>query len=199
RRAGRLALARRRGPARPDRPRRRLGGASALVIVCLHCGEENPERARFCLACGQPLVAAEPPREVRKVVTVLFADTVGSTALGESRDPEAVRAQMAEWFAEARTALERHGGRVEKFVGDAVMAVFGVPQAHEDDALRAVRAAAELRSPQLRIGVNTGGVVTGEGETLVTGDAVNVAARLEQAAAPGEILIGGETRRLVRD
>src|SRR5262249_55626689 len=123
----------------------------------------------------------------------------GSTALGESRDPEAVRAQMAEWFAEARTALERHGGRVEKFVGDAVMAVFGVPQAHEDDALRAVRAAAGRPSPQLPIGVNTGGGVTGEGETLVTGDAVNVAARLEQAAAPGEILIGGETRRLVRD
>jgi class 3 adenylate cyclase/tetratricopeptide (TPR) repeat protein len=169
------------------------------VIVCPHCGEENPDRARFCLACGQPLVAAEPPREVRKVVTVLFADTVGSTALGESRDPEAVRALMADWFAEARAVLERHGGRVEKFVGDAVMAVFGVPRAHEDDALRAVRAAAELRSPQLRIGVNTGAVVAGEGETLVTGDAVNVAARLEQAAAPGEILIGAETRRLVRD
>jgi adenylate/guanylate cyclase family protein len=95
--------------------------------------------------------------------------------------------------------LQRHGGRVEKFVGDAVMAVFGIPQAHENDALRAVRAAAELRSPQLRIGVNTGEVVTGEGETLVTGDAVNVAARLEQAAAPGEILIGAETRGLVRD
>ena len=169
------------------------------MIACPACGEENPERARFCLACGRPLEAAEAPREVRKVVTVLFADTVGSTALGESRDPEAVRAQMADWFAEARTVLERHGGRVEKFVGDAVMAVFGVPQAYEDDALRAVRAAAELRSPQLRIGVNTGGVVTGEGETLVTGDAVNVAARLEQAAGPGEILIGAETRRLVRD
>jgi class 3 adenylate cyclase len=95
--------------------------------------------------------------------------------------------------------LQRHGGRVEKFVGDAVMAVFGIPQAHENDALRAVRAAAELRSPQLRIGVNTGEVVSGEGETLVTGDAVNVAARLEQAAAPGEILIGAETRGLVRD
>ncbi|HEU5212821.1 MAG TPA: adenylate/guanylate cyclase domain-containing protein [Gaiellaceae bacterium] len=169
------------------------------MIVCSACGEENPDRARFCLACGNPLAVAEAPREVRKVVTVLFADTVGSTALGESRDPEAVRAQMADWFAAARAVLERHGGRVEKFVGDAVMAVFGVPQANEDDALRAVRAAAELRSPQLRIGVNTGGVVTGEGETLVTGDAVNVAARLEQAAAPGEILIGAETRGLVRD
>jgi class 3 adenylate cyclase/tetratricopeptide (TPR) repeat protein len=169
------------------------------VVVCASCGEENPDRARFCLSCGRPLAAAEPAREVRKVVTVLFADTVGSTALGESRDPEAVRAQMADWFADARATLERHGGRVEKFVGDAVMAVFGVPQAYEDDALRAVRAASELRSPQLRIGVNTGGVVTGEGETHVTGDAVNVAARLEQAAGPGEILIGAETRRLVRD
>ena len=106
---------------------------------------------------------------------------------------------MANWFEDARTILERHGGTVEKFIGDAVMAVFGIPRTHEDDALRAVRAAAELQRPELRIGVNTGEVVAGEGETIVTGDAVNVAARLEQAAGPGEVLIGMETFRLVRD
>src|SRR5439155_3776461 len=115
------------------------------------------------------------------------------------RDPESMRKEMGEWFAEARAILERHGGRVEKFVGDAVMAVFGIPQIHEDDALRAVRAAVELRDPAIRIGVNTGEVVAGEGETLVTGDAVNVAARLEQAAQPGEVVIGTTTRDLVRD
>jgi class 3 adenylate cyclase/tetratricopeptide (TPR) repeat protein len=135
---------------------------------------------------------------VRKTVTILFADVVGSTALGESRDPERIRAQMGRWFDATRATIEAHGGTVEKFAGDSVMAVFGVPTSHEDDALRAVRAAAELRSPELRIGVNTGEVVAGDGEALVTGDAVNVAARLEQEAAPGEVLIGAETERLVR-
>ena len=144
-------------------------------------------------------------REQRKVVTVLFCDLVGSTALGDSADPEVVRARMRRYFEDLRAILERHGGSVEKFVGDAVMAVFGIPTAHEDDALRAVRAAAEMREAiaehglEARIGINTGEVVVGgEGETLVTGDAVNVAARLEQAAAPGEILIGADTRALVR-
>ena len=145
-------------------------------------------------------------REQRKVVTVLFCDLVGSTALGESTDPEALRARMRRYFGDLRTILERHGGTVEKFVGDAVMAVFGIPTSHEDDALRAARAASEMRQAiaehglEARIGVNTGEVVVGgEGETLVTGDAVNVAARLEQAAGPGEILIGSATRLLVRD
>jgi class 3 adenylate cyclase/tetratricopeptide (TPR) repeat protein len=145
-------------------------------------------------------------REQRKVVTILFCDLVGSTALGESTDPEALRARMRRYFEDLRTILERHGGSVEKFAGDAVMAVFGIPTAHEDDALRAVRAAAEMREAvaghglEARIGVNTGEVVVGgEGETLVTGDAVNVAARLEQAAPNGEILIGGGTHVLVRD
>ena len=140
-------------------------------------------------------------REQRKVVTVLFCDLVGSTALGESTDPEALRARMRRYFEDLRAILERHGGSVEKFVGDAVMAVFGIPVSHEDDALRAVRAAAEMRAAvaehglEARIGINTGEVVVGgEGETLVTGDAVNVAARLEQAAPSGEILIGAETR-----
>ena len=152
------------------------------------------------------MATSEPARESRKVVTVLFCDLVGSTSLGESTDPEALRARMRRYFDDLRVIIERHGGTVEKFVGDAVMAVFGIPVSHEDDALRAVRAAAEMGAAvtehglEARMGVNTGEVVVGgEGETLVTGDAVNVAARLEQAAQPGEALIGAETRALVRD
>ena len=143
-------------------------------------------------------------REQRKVVTVVFCDLAGSTALGESIDPERLRALLARYFDHMRTLVERHGGTVEKFIGDAVMAVFGVPTSHEDDALRAVRAALEMRDalPGLdlegRLGVMTGEVVTGTGERLATGDAVNVAARLEQAAQPGEILIGEPTLALVR-
>jgi class 3 adenylate cyclase/tetratricopeptide (TPR) repeat protein len=156
--------------------------------------------------------------EVRKTVTVLFADVTGSTALGEHLDPESMRGVMARYFDEMRSAIDAHGGTVEKFIGDAVMAVFGVPVVHEDDALRAVRAATQIREIlgslnvelerdwgariQIRTGVNTGEVVAGdssEGQSFVTGDTVNVAARLEQAAEPGEILIGEETHRLVRD
>ncbi len=174
-------------------------------MVCAACGSENPDGFRFCGSCGAALEPVAALREVRKVVTIVFCDLSGSTALGDRTDPEALRATMRGYYDEMRRILERHGGTVEKFVGDAVMAVFGVPVSHEDDALRAVRAAWEMREavPALglaaRIGVNTGEVVAGEGETLVTGDAVNVAARLEQAAAPGEVLIGEETRRLVRD
>ena len=141
----------------------------------------------------------------RKTVTILFCDVTGSTALGESVDPEALRRVLARYFERMKAIVERHGGTVEKFIGDAVMAVFGVPVAHEDDALRALRAADEMRNalPELgveaRIGVNTGEVVTGTEERLVTGDAVNVAARLEQAAQPGEVLLGATTRALVRD
>ena len=153
--------------------------------------------------------------EQRKTVTALFCDVTGSTALGERLDPESLRGVMARYFDLARQVVERHGGSVEKFIGDAVMAVFGIPVLHEDDALRAVRAAAELRDGlaglneglvrdygttlELRIGVNTGEVVTGTEERLATGDAVNVTARLEQAAQPGEILLGAETRALLRD
>jgi class 3 adenylate cyclase len=139
----------------------------------------------------------------RKVVTVLFCDVVGSTALGESVDPEALQGLLARYFERMKAIVESHGGSVEKFIGDAVMAVFGVPVAHEDDALRACRAAVEMRDalPELgvegRIGVNTGEVLAGTEERLATGDAVNVAARLEQAAAPGEILVGAETLGLV--
>jgi class 3 adenylate cyclase/tetratricopeptide (TPR) repeat protein len=144
-------------------------------------------------------------REQRKTVTVLFCDVAGSTALGERLDPEALRLVLARYFEQMKAIVEYHGGTVEKFIGDAVMAVFGVPVLHEDDALRALRAAVEMRDAlpalgiQGRIGVTTGEVVTGTEERLATGDAVNVAARLEQAAEPGEILIGEETYRLTRD
>ena len=184
-------------------------------MVCPSCGHENPADAKFCSECGAPLAAAAHPTEQRKVVTVVFSDVTGSTALGERLDPESLRRVLARYFELASQVVERHGGVVEKFIGDAVMAVFGVPQVHEDDALRAVRAAAELRealealnvelerdyatSLSVRIGVNTGQVVTGTEERLATGDAVNVAARLEQAAQPGEILLGAETVGLVRD
>ena len=156
--------------------------------------------------------------EVRKTVTVLFADISGSTALGERLDPESLRGIMSRYFDEMRSAIEQHGGTVEKFIGDAVMAVFGVPTVHEDDALRAVRAASQMRNIlaalnaelerdfearlQIRIGINTGEVVAGDpsaAETFVTGDTVNVAARFEQTAEPGEIVFGEETHRLVRD
>jgi class 3 adenylate cyclase/tetratricopeptide (TPR) repeat protein len=171
-------------------------------VTCASCGAENREGARFCDACGAALAVAPALREQRKTVTILFCDVSGSTAFAESRDPEAVRAVMSRYFEVARAAIERHGGTVEKFIGDAVMAVFGVPTVREDDALRAVRAAQELRDAveiPVRIGVNTGEVVTGSGDSLVTGDAVNVTARLEQAAAPGEMLLGASTYGLVRD
>src|SRR5712692_9826509 len=175
------------------------------MTTCPSCGSENSEGAKFCDSCGAALEPATPSREQRKTVTVLFCDVTGSTALGETVDPESLRALLARYFDRMKSIVERHGGSVEKFIGDAVMAVFGVPVLHEDDALRAVRAALEMRDalPELgvqgRIGVNTGEVVTGTEERLATGDAVNVAARLEQSAAPGEVLLGAETLRLVRD
>ena len=186
------------------------------MLTCPSCGRESPEDFAFCPACAAPL-ASPAAREIRKTVTVVFCDVTGSTAMGEKLDPESLRRVMSRYFSEMRVALERHGGTVEKFIGDAVMAVFGVPQIHEDDALRAVRAAADMREGvrllskeverdhgvalQARIGVNTGEVVAGDGVggTLVTGDTVNVAARLEQAAAPGDVMIGAQTHRLVRD
>jgi len=166
--------------------------------------------------CGAALKEVAPERW--KLATLVFCDLSGSTAMGERLDAEAVRSLMLSYFHEMRGALERHGGTVEKFVGDAVLAVFGVPEAHEDDALRACRAALEMQARLgalnedleqrfgtrigLRIGVNTGDVVAGDPssrETFVTGDPVNVAARLEQAAGPGDVLLGEPTYRLVRD
>jgi class 3 adenylate cyclase len=174
------------------------------VVVCAKCGRESPDDFGFCPFCGAPLQAAQP-RQVRKFVSVLFCDLTGSTALGHRTDPEALRVVMRRYYDNARAVLEHHGGTVEKFVGDAVVAVFGIPVATEDDALRAVRAAVELRDAvqdlglEARIGVNTGEVVAVEGDTLVIGDAVNVAARLEQSAAPGDVLLGETTANLVRD
>jgi class 3 adenylate cyclase/tetratricopeptide (TPR) repeat protein len=186
------------------------------VKVCPGCGEENPEKFRLCGFCGTPLEAAPEKREVRKNVTVVFSDVVGSTALGERLDPEALRRLLTGYFEEMKTILERNGGVVREFIGDAVMAIFGIPLSREDDALRAVRAAAQMRDRlqelndayegqwgfrlKVRTGVNTGEVVTREeaADTLVLGDAINVAARLEQNAPMGEVLIGEQTFRLVR-
>jgi len=186
---------------------------------CAQCGAENPAGARFCNTCGAALAVAaalnaEESGETRKTVTVIFCDVTGSTALGERIDPEALRRILGRYFAVMKAVIERHGGSVEKFIGDAVMAVFGVPIVHEDDALRAVRAAwamaagvASLNDDlarefgttlQVRIGVDTGEVVTGTSERLATGDTVNIAARLEQSAAPGEIFLGEQTFQLTR-
>jgi class 3 adenylate cyclase/predicted ATPase len=176
------------------------------VVICASCGHENGEGAKFCEECGFSFAAAlMGAKEQRKTVTILFCDLSGSTALGESVDPERLRTLLARYFQRMRGIVESHGGTVEKFIGDAVMAVFGVPVLHEDDALRAVRAAVEMRDslPELgiegRIGVMTGEVVTGTEERLATGDAVNVAARLEQGAHPGEVLVGQPTLALVED
>ena len=173
------------------------------MTICASCGHQADVEFKFCPECGAAVEVA-PARGLRKTVTVVFCDLVGSTALGESTDPEALREVLARYFERMKGVVESHGGMVEKFIGDAVMAVFGVPVLHEDDALRACRAALEMRDalPELgidgRIGVNTGEVVTGTEERLATGDAVNVASRFEQAAAPGEVLIGEATHALVR-
>jgi class 3 adenylate cyclase len=186
--------------------------------TCPSCGEETPERARFCPVCGVALNEVPTAQGLRKVVTIVFCDLVGSTPLGERLDPETLRQVIASYFEAMAEALKRHEGAIEKFIGDAVMAVFGTPTVREDDALRAVRAAAEMRSAlaelndrleqrwgvrlEARTGVNTGEVITGDpkrGEGFVSGDAVNVAARLEQAAPPGEIYLGEQTLELVRD
>jgi class 3 adenylate cyclase/tetratricopeptide (TPR) repeat protein len=188
------------------------------MTICSRCGHETAHDARFCSGCGVALAGEEKAGETRKVVTVLFTDLVGFTNLGERLDPETVRRVMSRYFDAMKATIERHGGTVEKFIGDAIMAVFGVPTLHEDDALRAVRTAVEMRAAladlneeierrhgiriATRTGVNTGQVVVGDASTrqkLATGDAVNVAARLEQAAGPHEIFLGEETRRLVDD
>ncbi len=185
---------------------------------CPDCGEENPDRFRLCGYCGAQLSRPVPPEEVRKTVTVVFCDLKGSTSLGEELDSESLREVLSVYFSAMRKVLERHGGTVEKYIGDAIMAVFGLPRLHEDDALRAVSAAFDMRTAlmevngrlqaswgvtlQNRTGVNTGEVVAGDpstGQRLATGDTVNVAARLEQAAPEGEVLLGETTLRLVKD
>jgi class 3 adenylate cyclase/tetratricopeptide (TPR) repeat protein len=173
------------------------------VVTCAVCGYEAAGPFKFCPECGAQ--TGLQGREQRKVVTVLFCDVAGSTALGESLDAEALRTLLARYFVRMKSIVERHGGVVEKFIGDAVMAVFGLPAVHEDDAVRALQAAAEMQLalPELgiegRIGVCSGEVVTGTEERLATGDVVNVAARLQQAAQAGETLLGETTLRLARD
>ena len=181
------------------------------MIRCGSCGEDNARSARFCSACGAPLTA-EGQRDTRRVVTVLFADLVGSTTIGERLEAETFRAIQTRYFTTVRAVIERYGGTVEKYIGDAVMAVFGLPTLHEDDALRAVRAAADLVPwlgeldaeiaerhgfrLQIRVGVHTGEVVAGDAaarQAMVSGDTVNTAARLEAVAGPGEILLGPVT------
>jgi class 3 adenylate cyclase/tetratricopeptide (TPR) repeat protein len=188
------------------------------MTACSTCGAANQADAKFCSNCGSALPEPSPADEARKTVTILFCDVTGSTQLGEQLDPESLRKVMARFFDAMRAEIELHGGTVEKFIGDAVMAVFGIPTLHEDDALRAVRAADGMRESlgtlnkdlerdfgvrlAARIGVNTGEVLVGPASTdfgRMTGDAVNTAARLETAAQPGEVLIGADTYRLVRD
>src|SRR6476620_1639807 len=184
---------------------------------CPNCGQDNPADARFCFSCGRAFEEARP-REERKVVTVLFADLVGFTSRAEQMDPEDVRALLAPYHQRLRSELERFGGTVEKFIGDAVVALFGAPVAHEDDPERAVRAAFavcraidELNAEdewldlQVRVGVNTGealvvvGARASEGEGVASGDVMNTAARLQSAAPVDGILVGELTYAATRD
>jgi class 3 adenylate cyclase/tetratricopeptide (TPR) repeat protein len=180
------------------------------MAACAQCGATLPVDARFCPACAAPVMPEPERAEERKVATVLFADLVGSTALGAEQDPERTRVLLDRFYEAMAEEIELAGGTVEKFVGDAVMAAFGAPAALEDHAERALHAALGMQRRlddlfgdrlALRIGVNTGEVVVGrprEGSSFVTGDAVNVGARLEQAAGPGEILVGERTAAAVR-
>jgi class 3 adenylate cyclase/tetratricopeptide (TPR) repeat protein len=189
----------------------------APVIDCPSCGTPNAQGSRFCNSCGASLLTRVGVQE-RRIVTALFADLARSTSLGERLDPEVVRGLVGQFFELATKEIEARGGTVEKFSGDAVMAVFGLPQAHEDDPERAVRAALAIRDGmvqvgrdselrqgirlQARIGIEAGEVVVGDpfgGATMATGDAMNVAARLEQHAEPGEIVIGPVVYDQVRD
>ncbi|MBA2632409.1 MAG: AAA family ATPase [Chloroflexi bacterium] len=191
---------------------------SPVAARCPRCGAANDPSARFCASCGGPLGGPQPFAEERKVVTILFADITGSTSMGEQLDPERMRSLLRTYFSSMSEVIESWGGRLEKFIGDAIMAAFGVPTAREDDAERALRAALEMlerletlnltfrerhgTAMQIRIGVNTGEVIApvDPNEQLVlAGDAVNVAARLEQAAEPGTVLVGERTYLAARN
>ena len=182
------------------------------VSICPSCGHANPVGAKFCSECGAALVAAEPlAHEERKVVTVLFADLVGFTSRAEQMDPEDVRALLSPYYTRLRSELERFGGTVEKFIGDAAMALFGAPITHEDDPERAVRAALAIRDwireeerVQVRLAVHTGealitlGARLADGEGMAAGDVVNTAARLQAAAPVNGVLVGERTFRATR-
>src|SRR5215208_7158199 len=188
---------------------------------CIECGTDNPPQAKFCLGCGTAMVAAPPPAppsEERKVITAIFVDLVGSTARSEQLDPEDVKALVAPYHARVRAELERHGGTFEKFSGDAVLALFGSPKAHEDDPERAIRAGLAVRNGiaelnaedewldlHIRVGIHTGealvmlGARPSEGEWSAAGDVLNTAARIQSAAPTDGILVGGATYLGARD
>src|SRR3954464_3624848 len=188
---------------------------------CTACGTENVAEARFCFSCGAAIGAPPPapaaPSEERKVITAIFVDLVGSTARSENLDPEDVKSLVAPYHARVRGELEAHGGTFEKFSGDAILALFGTPRAHEDDPERAVRAAlavrralAELNAEDewldlhFRIGINTGEALVmldaraSEGEGSAAGDGMNTAAGIESAAPVDGILVGEVTYRATR-
>src|SRR6185436_9251577 len=187
---------------------------TAVEVQCTSCGGANPAGARFCSSCGAPLGEVATAQEERKLVSVLFIDLVGSTARADKADPEDVRDVLQLYHQEAKQCIEEYGGVVEKFIGDAVMAVFGAPVSHGDDAERAVRAGfrvlegieelnvAHGLALAARAAVNTGeAVVTlgaGAGEPLATGDVVNTASRLQSAAPAGGLIVGEETHRATR-
>jgi class 3 adenylate cyclase len=183
-----------------------------VVPVCAHCGEDNPGRAKFCLACGSPLAVMSPRGDERKVVSVLFCDLVGFTSRAERLDVEDVGGLLRPYYTRLRIELERYGGTVEKFIGDAVMALFGAPVSHEDDPARAVRAALAIRNAitelnevdrpldlHVRIGVTTGEALVTldarplQGEGMASGDVVNTAARLQAAAPVDGVLVDEPT------
>ena len=173
--------------------------------ICSRCGQENPESAKFCNACGAALAEAGSAAEERRIVSIVFVDLVGFTARAEQLDPEDVRAFLTPYYARVRSELEQFGGRVEKFIGDAVMGVFGAPTAYGDDHERAVRAALAVRDwageggLQVRVAVNTGEAIVDlearldQGQAMIAGDVVNTAARLQSAAPVGSVLVGQET------
>jgi class 3 adenylate cyclase len=191
------------------------------MLLCPSCGRENPSDAKFCNTCGAALAPAPPARKERKFATALFADLVGSTALSEREDPEVVQSVVGRTFDRLAQEIGRYEGLLEKFMGDAVLAVFGVPKSHEDDAERAVRAALEMQAilselnrgfaaegkPTLamRIGVEAGEVLvdveraSGPRDRMLTGDAVNTAARLQASAEPGQIVVGPSVYASTRD